>query len=326
MRAGSPCAIACRPCRGSARRRTPQPGRKGPRPCQRSWRAWFAGYGGNSRVSGEYPLGSAKLTDNGSGISAGLDYQLTPDVLLGVAGGAGSSGFNVQDRSTSGSLHTGHVALYGAGRAGAFYVSGALAYDFSNVSESRFAMIPGTNATIVPVPGFAEHLVGSFGADSFSGRFETGWRTSFAPVNVTPFAALEFSSLNMHGFGETANYAPSAIGLNFADKTVVSLPSFLGVKLESDFALPGNLALSTSLRVSWMHEFDAYRQVTASFIAAPGFDFTVSGALAARNSARVNAGFKLDVTRNFGLFANFIGDFSGKGEALAGTGGVKISW
>jgi hypothetical protein len=25
-------------------------------------------------------------------------------------------------------------------------------------------------------------------------------------------------------------------------------------------------------------------------------------------------------------FANFIGDFSGKGEALAGTGGVKIAW
>jgi outer membrane autotransporter protein len=130
-----------------------------PRPCQRSWRAWFAGYGGNSRVAGEFPLGSAKFTDNGSGVSAGLDYQLTPDVLVGVAGGAGSSGFNVADRSTNGSLQTGHVALYGAGRAGAFYASGVLAYDFSDVNENRFAMIPGTNATIVPVPGFAEHLI-----------------------------------------------------------------------------------------------------------------------------------------------------------------------
>jgi outer membrane autotransporter protein len=75
-----------------------------------------------------------------------------------------------------------------------------------------------------------------------------------------------------------------------------------------------------------MHEFEVYRPVTASFLAAPGVDFTVYGALAPRNSARVNAGFKLDLTKNMALFANFLGDFSGKGEALAGTGGVKISW
>ena len=297
-----------------------------PRPCQRTWRAWFTGYGGNSRVSGEFPLGSAKFTDNGSGVAAGLDYQLTPDALLGIAGGAGSSGFNVADRATNGTLQTGHVALYGAARSGSFYVDGALAYDFSDVNENRFAMIPGTNATIVPVPGFAEHLIGNFGADSITGRFETGWRTFYAPVNITPFAALEFSSLRLHGFSETADYMPSVIGLSFAGKTVTSLPSFLGVKFESDFALPGEMLLSASLRVSWMHEFEAYRTVTPSFLAAPGFDFTVYGAIAPRNSARVNAGLKLDLTKNFALFGNFLGDFSGKGKSLAGLGGVKISW
>ncbi|SFK70874.1 hypothetical protein [Methylocapsa palsarum] len=298
-----------------------------PPPCERSWRAWFAGYGGNSRVAGEYPLGSAKLKDNNSGVSAGLDYQLTQDVLLGVAGGAGSSGFNVSARETSGSLQTGHVALYGAGRAGAFYATGVVAYDFSNVHENRFAAIPGSNQPIVPTPSFAEHLAGDFGADSVSGRLEAGWRSAYAGVNITPFGAFQFSSLNMHGFSETADRGPSVIGLTFSDRSVASLPSFLGVKLESGgFVLPGDSLLSASLRVSWMHEFSVWRPVTASFLAAPGFDFTVYGAKAPRDSARVNAGFKLDLTPNMALFGNFLGDFSGKGQALAGSGGVRIAW
>ncbi len=296
------------------------------RECERTWRAWFAGYGGGSNVAGEYPLGSANLNNNSTGISAGLDYQLTPDVLLGVAGGAGSSGFGVANRATGGSLQTGHVALYGAGRDGAFYASGVLSYDFSDVNEHRFAMIPGSNVPLVPVPGFAENLIGNFGADSISGRFEAGWQTSFAPVNVTPFGAVEFSSLNMHGFSETADYLPSMIGLSFASKSIASLPTFLGAKFDTDFALGGDLKLSASLRVSWMHEFEVWRPVTASFLAAPGYDYTVYGALAPRDSARVNAGLKLDFTKNVALFANFIGDFSGKGEVLGGLGGVKIAW
>ncbi|WP_156898048.1 hypothetical protein [Methylocapsa acidiphila] len=300
---------------------------KAPRPCeQRTWRAWFAGYGAGSRVSGELPLGSATLRDNGSGISAGLDYQLRPEALIGFAAGAGSSGFGVADRATSGSLQTGHVALYGAGRAGSFYTSAVFAYNWSDVNERRFAMIPGTNAPIVPVPGFAENLIGNFRADSFSGRIEAGWKTSFAAVNVTPFLAFQFDSLNMHGFSETADHQPSAIGLTFADKTIASLPSFLGAKFETDFALPSNMTLSTSLQVSWMHEFEVYRPIQAAFLAAPGFYFSVNGALAPRDSARVNAGLKLDLTSNFALFTNFIGDFSGKGETVAGTGGVKIAW
>ena len=247
-------------------------------------------------------------------------------MLLGVAGGAGSSGFGVANRATGGSLQTGHVALYGAGRYGAFYASGVLAYDFSNVNEHRFAMIPGSNAPLVPVPGFAENLIGNFGADSVSGRFEAGWQTSIVPINVTPFGAVEFGSLNMHAFSETADYLPSKIGLSFASKSITSLPTFLGAKFDSDFALGGDLKLSASLRLSWMHEFEVYRPVTASFLAAPGFDYTVYGALAPRDSARVNAGLKLDVTKNMALFANFLGDFSGKGQVLGGLGGVKIAW
>jgi hypothetical protein len=34
----------------------------------------------------------------------------------------------------------------------------------------------------------------------------------------------------------------------------------------------------------------------------------------------------LDFSKNVALFANFLGDFSGKCEALGGLGGVKISW
>ena len=68
------------------------------------------------------------------------------------------------------------------------------------------------------------------------------------------------------------------------------------------------------------------RPVTPSFLAAPGFDLPSMARSRRAILARVNAGLKLDLTKNFALFGNFLGDFSGKGEALAGLGGVKLSW
>ena len=47
---------------------------------------------------------------------------------------------------------------------------------------------------------------------------------------------------------------------------------------------------------------------------------------AASDAARVNAGFKLDITEHTGVFAFFDGDFSNQGQSYGGTGGLKFTW
>jgi outer membrane autotransporter protein len=75
-----------------------------------------------------------------------------------------------------------------------------------------------------------------------------------------------------------------------------------------------------------MHEFEPYRTINPSFIAAPGYDFIINGAVAPRDAARVDAGWNFSVSRTVGLFTNFDGEFSGRGNAYSGSGGFRISW
>jgi hypothetical protein len=88
---------------------------------------------------------------------------------------------------------------------------------------------------------------------------------------------------------------------------------FLGTQLDSKMT-PGGQPLQSWLRLAWVHELEPYRTINSSFIAAPGFDFIINGALAARETARVDVGFNFGATKNVGLFANFDGEFSAKGK------------
>jgi outer membrane autotransporter protein len=79
-------------------------------------------------------------------------------------------------------------------------------------------------------------------------------------------------------------------------------------------------------RVSWVHEFEPTRNITASFITLPATGFTVDGPRAARDAARVDVGSILAIARNAALFASFDGEFSDRGQMYAGMGGFKLSW
>ena len=297
-----------------------------PRYLPRAWRLWVEGYGGGASLNGEFPLGTARLKFNGGGVAAGADYQFSPYGLLGVAAGGGPSNFSVPDRATSGTVDAGHVAAYGVTRWNAFYASGIVGFDFFENRENRFAAIPGTNAPIVPVPGFSEQLQGRFMSQSLSSRVEAGWRIPLYGFTMTPFAALQYGLLHLNGYSETTPSGPSVIGLSYASRTVDSLPMFLGTQFDTRFATFDGRLLSIWARVAWMHEFQQDRTIEPSFLVAPGFNFIINGATAPVDAARVDAGLKYALSTNLAAFANFGAQLSGKGNAYVGSGGFKISW
>src|SRR5262249_32067427 len=81
--------------------------------------------------------------------------------------------------------------------------------------------------------------------------------------------------------------------------------------------------VSPYIRLSWEHEFYSSRSITASLLSLPS-NFTVYGPAATADLARLNTGFKADVTKDVSLFASFDGQFSDRGNSYAGTGGRKI--
>jgi outer membrane autotransporter protein len=286
---------------------------------QPRWRAWLTGFDGTAKLDGEAGIGSADLSRNTGGLAGGLDYQLAPDVLLGLAIGGSSSNFSVRDRITSGHLEAAHFGGYGVKRWGSLYAAGALSFSTFRNSETR---------SIVGI-GPTETATGSFGSNLLSARLEVGSKQVFKWFAVTPFAAVQFAELWQNGFTET-NPVPAGaagpLGLTYGSISVSSLPTFVGAQFDTRIALANGMALSPYARVSWVHEFNPNRAINASFIALPGAAFSVDGPRAASDAVRVDAGAKLAIRPNAWLFASFDGEFSNRSQSYAGKGGVRVAW
>jgi outer membrane autotransporter protein len=284
----------------------------------RTWRVWTGGFGGVQSFNGDAFVGSADARTAAAGGAMGFDYQVDPTRLVGVAVGGSESHFSVPDRATSGDLLGGHVGAYGVATWGALYAAGVLSYSrFDNEVRRTIAGV-----------GPTEAATGRFASDLLGARLEAGRSYALQWLNVTPFAAVQSSTLWQRGFTETSTAAglPGILGLTYQSQTTTSLPTFLGVQLDTRLALANGTVWSPFLRAAWVHEFNPDRSIAGSFVSVPGTLFAVDGARAWSDALKVNAGSRLALNRYAALFASFDGEFANGGHSYAGRGGVRFSW
>jgi outer membrane autotransporter protein len=284
----------------------------------RTWRVWTGGFGGVQSFNGDASIGSADTRNAVAGGAMGFDYQVDPTRLVGVAVGGSESHFSVPDRTTSGDVVGGHMGAYGVATWGSLYAAGLVSY-------SRFDNW--TTRTIAGI-GPTETATGSFASDLVGARLEIGRTYALPRVNVTPFAALQGSTLWERGFTESSNAGglPGILGLTYQSQTVTSLPTFLGVQFDTRWAFANGTVWSPFVRAAWVHEFSPDRSTTGSLVSIPGTLFTVDGARAWSNALKVNAGSRVALNRYASLFASFDGEFSNSGHSYGGRGGVRFSW
>lgn len=296
---------------------------KAPAPArfERTWRAWGAAFGGTGALRGDAALGTASQTDSLFGGNIGLDYQVWPNWLVGVAFGGSEGNFSVTDRATSGKVDGVHGGIYSMLALNQLYVSNA-------TTISSFG-----NKTTRATGGFGglarETESGDFRSWELRSRFEVGRDFSIAGARLTPFAAFEIAQLYSNGFTEsslTAGGTPGSLALSVGRQTTTSAPLFLGVRGERRFELADGLAVTPQASVAWVHEFSPARNLNGALVSLPGASFIVNGARPASDAAQVNAGAQLDVTHYAALFASFEGEFSNIAQTYAGKGGVRMAW
>jgi len=129
----------------------------------------------------------------------------------------------------------------------------------------------------------------------------------------------------MQGFSETASNG-DALGLDYARRTVTSLPSSLGLQLDTVIGLGDDLTVQPWVRAAWLHEFNPDRSVEPTFLSAPGYPFVVQGAAAAEDAVAVNAGFKLNWGPDTSFFATFDGKFADNIQTYGGNAGLQLRW
>jgi len=276
-------------------------------------RIWTAGFGATRSLNGEADTGSFKQSVRSAGGVLGADWLFRPDFRIGVAVGGSESTFSAASLATSGRVTGGHVGVYAIKTWDAYYAAASLSYARFDNSTTR---------TIAGV-GPTESASGRFDSDQLSGRFELGWKRSYGRINVTPFVAIEPAALWQRGFTETGT---NVLGLNVASHTATSLPTFVGAQVDGRYLTSEGAVFAPYSRVSWVHEFEPDRRVTAAFIVVPGAAFTVDGAHAARDAARLDTGARLTFRSGPALFANFAGEWSDRTQSYAATGGFRAAW
>lgn len=278
------------------------------------WSVWAAGYGGSANVGGNVAVGSQDLTARVWGGAAGADYRLSVDTLVGFALGGGGLNYSLANAMGSGSADLFQAGVYGRHNFGPAYISAALAYGWHDVTTNRTVALAG-----------ADQLQGRYKADTFSARFEGGYRFATPLIGITPYAAAQVTNFNLPNYSEVSLNGGGLFALNYAAQSLTDTRSELGLRTDKAYAMQ-NGVLTLRGRAAWAHDYNPSRAVTALFQTLPGTSFVVNGARVDADSALVSASAEMKWLSGFSIAGTFDGEFSGNVTSYSGKGVFKYSW
>lgn len=278
------------------------------------WSVWAAGYGGSAQVGGNAAVGSQDLTARVWGGAAAADYRISLDTLVGFSLGGGGLNYSLANAMGAGSADLFQAGVYGRHNFGPAYIAAALAYGWHDVTTNRIVALAG-----------ADQLQGRFKADTFSARFEGGYRVTTPLIGITPYAAAQVTNFNLPNYSEVSLNGGGLFALNYASQSVTDTRSELGLRTDKSYAMQ-NGVLTVRGRAAWAHDYNPSRAVTALFQTLPGAGFVVNGARVDADSALVSGSAEMKWLSGFSIAGTFDGEFSGNLSSYSGKGVFKYSW
>ena len=284
---------------------------------EQRWTVWGAAAGANGKYKGDAVVGSDNLDVNGGIFAAGIDYRVSPDTVIGFAVAGGTQAFGLDGVRASGRSENVQAGVYGSTRFGNGYLSAAAAYGRHDISTERN----------VAFTSIFDRLTADYGADSFGGRIEGGYRFAATEnFGITPYAAVQAQRFQAPNYGEIDRTGILAFALNYTGQSWNDTRTELGARADYRVMMDHGTLLTLRGRAAWAHDYDTNRAINAAFQTLPGVGFTVTGASAAPDSALVSAGAELKFRNGVALRAKFDGAFANRQTVYGGSGGIYVSW
>ncbi|MCX5496173.1 ice-binding family protein [Kaistia dalseonensis] len=290
-------------------------------PVLRPLSIWAAAYGDTSETNGDYTIGTHDRSVSTVGIVGGLDYQVTPNSLVGFALGAGGTNFDLADNYGSGSSDIAQVSIYGRTDFNAAYVAAALATSWNSVSTERSLSIGG------------DRFTADFDAYDVAGQIETGYRFAMPAIKglpgdgwLTPYAALQVQAFYAPSYSETAANPASLFALDYDAQTTTTTYTELGARIGRTFLIDQDSLLTLRGRLAWAHDNWSNDTVATNFLSLPGVGFTVVGATPVADSLLVTLGADVQLAGGFSFGASLDGKLASEAQTYAGTGRLSYNW
>ncbi|AZI35902.1 autotransporter domain-containing protein [Caenibius tardaugens NBRC 16725] len=291
-------------------------------------RLWVTGNYGRVSTDGDNEAAGFKAEQYW--IAAGLDFAVSPNFVLGVAGGylennnkfkANEYGYKGGDRVKSSGWQAG---IYGNYDTGKFYVKGALSYSDLDGDGRRTIDFSGLGASYLAGPTMTTHglITSDPDVNVWAAGAEAGVRFPLGEnATITPYASLDYAHAKLKRFTEESADASAQGALLTVRGSDEFFASELGLELAAQW---GNI--SPYIRGGWQHNFgDKRAKFTGAFVNAPaGTSFDVISERFAPDAGVVEVGLAAQFSPNFNAHLGYQGRFSSNVEEH--TGGLTLSY
>jgi subtilase-type serine protease len=242
---------------------------------------WAQSYGTFNPLGGgatAIATGSDDVAASGGGVIVGVDRQIAPGLVAGVAAGYDRIRLGLDGLDQQGEIASHRVAVYGGRQVGGLRLGASAGYAYHlNRTERQITFAAIDRAAAAEYGGHELTLAG-----------ETGYRLALGDLAAEPVAGLAYTRLIEAGYEESG---AGAVDLTVDGRTTQSLRSTLGLRL----GLDETARVRPQASLAWGHEFATTERGANARFAGGGGSFTLDGAEAPRDLALVTIGIEADL-------------------------------
>lgn len=188
-----------------------------------------------------------------AGVTAGADYRVLPQLVLGGAFGYGSTKNEFDAGAGDVSANGFSLSGYGGFTLGGFHVDGILTYGWIDYDIERNIAAPGGTVTAKGSPDGHQFAVGA----------NTGYDFSFGALTVGPSLRVTYVNVVVDAFTERG---AGDFDLKVRRQTTESLTTSLGGEVSYAISVPFGV-LTPLLRFEWEHEYlEGSRLITGTLV------------------------------------------------------------
>ncbi len=295
-------------------------------PSEGNQHGWFDRYEDQQQNWGVFANGSAIFGEQDSdpvtqqtgydfrtvGATLGVDYKVTNDFILGLAGGYNNTKTTVDNNGGSAKVDTISAGPYATCQVGDFYADAYGGYARNLYDMERRILFGTINRTAKGSPN-GDQLFSylGLGYDRHIGDFITG-----------PILSLQYTRLWIDSYTETD---AGSMNLQIDKQSADSLQNGLGWHWACNLKL-GNMIFLPNISATYTHEYlNDSRSITAKIIG--GSSFQTPTASPERDFVRVGAGFSALLTDSLSVSLGYNTQILDNGYTEQGvSGGVRVGF
>ena len=237
------------------------------------WSTGFVSFG-----SADPTAQRSAIDFNTSGVSAGVDYRLGRNVIVGVGVGYGRDSTRIGDRGTHSDAEAYNVATYGSYRPFRnFFIDGLVGYGAMRFNSQRFAV---DDAALV---------YGTRNGSQFFSSLTTAYQFRWERLMLSPYARINAAWLTLDAFTENGGFGSA---LAYSAQTANFYTSVLGLRGKYTFLTDWG-SIAPRFRLEYNHDFAGTSTIFLQYADLIGPIYSLTTSPASRDRATVGVGADL---------------------------------